>query len=166
MEKLEIVPFSEIVEQDWSSFHESCIDPVLFYQYPFISAYEESTGKKVTVVVYKKNNKILIALPGNIDERENKFFNLSYLGWDNLNFLMVSEVTEHTMKFFFAELFKAFQLIVYKNISQSCFQTIIQHTASSVAFKKFKCPYVHLPPSYKDYLESLSVSFKRMLKNR
>ena len=166
MGKLEIVPFSEIIEQDWSSFHESCNDPVLFYQYSFLSAYEESTGKKVTVVVYKKNNKILLALPGTFDKRKNKFFNLSYLGWDNLNFLMDRDVTEHTLQFFFTELLKAFQLIVYKNISQSCFQTIIQYTAGSVAFKKFKCPYVYLPQSYNDYLESLSVSFKRMLKNR
>ncbi|MDW5290742.1 GNAT family N-acetyltransferase [Formosa sp. PL04] len=166
MEKLEIVPFSEIIEQDWSSFHEACSDPVLFYQYPFLSAYEKSTEKKVTVVVYKKDNKILMALPGIFDKRKNKFFNLSYLGWDNLNFLMDREVTEHTLQIFFTELFKTFQLIVYKNISQSCYQIITKYTAGPVAFKKFKCPYVHLPQLYNDYLESLSVSFKRMLKNR
>ncbi len=166
MEKLEIVPFSEIIEQDWSSFHEACNDPVLFYQYPFLGAYEESTGKKVTVVAYKKNNKILIALPGNYDKSKNKFFNLSHLGWDNLNFLIDRDVTDDILQFFFIELLKTFQLIVYKNISQSCFQTITQYTAGPVTFKKFKCPYVPLPPLYNDYLESLSVSFKRMLKNR
>jgi hypothetical protein len=154
MEKLEIVSFSEIIEQDWSSFHECCNEPVMFYQYPFISAYEKSTGKKVTVVVYKKNNKILIALPGYLDMGKNKFFNLSYLGWDNLNFLMHKDVSKYTLQFFFTELFKAFYLIVYKNISQSCFQIIKQYTTRPVAFKKFKCPYVNLPNSYNDYLES------------
>lgn len=166
MEKLQIIPFNQISEHDWTSFHQSCIDPVLFYQNPFLSTYEESTKESVDVLIYKEKDKRLIALPGIFDHKKKVFYNLTYLGWDNLNFLMVKNIPKSTLESFFKEIFKNFDLVIYKNISQSCHQTIAQYTVGSIAFKKFRCPFVSLPNSYHDYLESLSVSFKRMVKNR
>ena len=73
MKELQIIPFAQIIEQDWTNFHQSCIDPVMFYQYPFISAYSETTNESVEVLVYKEDGKTLIALPGKFDEKKEYF---------------------------------------------------------------------------------------------
>lgn len=166
MKKLEIIPFSEISEKDWTNFHQSSSDQVLFYQYPFLSAYKETTQEKVDILTFKENGELLIALPGNFDGRKRIFSNLTYLGWDNLNFLIAGQVDENIITTFFKELFKLIDLLIYKNISQSCQQIIVQHTKGSISFKGFRCPFVNLPQSYQTFLDSTSVSFKRMVKNR
>lgn len=166
MKKLEIISFSEINEQDWTRFHQSCSDPVLFYQYPFLSAYQETTGEGIDVLIYKEDDKTLIMLPGSFHKKKKLFSNLTFLGWDNLSFLMLNRIQEDIINDFITELFKIIDLVIYKNISQSCYETIAKHTVGAIAFKKFKCPFISLPNSYQEYLESRSVSFKRMLKNR
>ena len=166
MIKLQIIPFSQIIEEDWTSFHQSCIDPVLFYQYPFLNAYAETTKNRVDVVIIKENNKTLIAMPGRFDVEKKIFYNLTYLGWDNLNFLISKNLPESILTTFFTELSIINLLIVYKNISQSCFETITKHTIQPISFKTFKCPFVILPNSYNSYLDTISVSFRRMVKNR
>jgi|GEM_PF-1775118 CelD/BcsL family acetyltransferase involved in cellulose biosynthesis len=166
MKELQIIPFAQIIEQDWTNFHQSCIDPVMFYQYPFISAYSETTNESVEVLVYKEDGKTLIALPGKFDEKKRIFSNLSFLGWDNLNFLIVNDLFEKTLRMFFSELFKFIDLIIYKNISQSCQQTITQCSGSSIFFKGFRCPFINLPTSYQTYLETISSSSKRMINRK
>lgn len=166
MKELQIVPFTKIGEQDWTDFHQSCIDPVVFYQYPFLSAYAEATQEKVDLLIYKENEKLLIALPGSFNKSKSVFHNLTYFGWDNLNYLMVKEIESTSKNKFFSELAKMIDLMVYKNISQSCHQTILINTVGSIKFKGFRCPFIPLKGSYQNYLEGLSVSFKRMIKNR
>lgn len=166
MNKLEIIPFSRISEHDWTSFHQSCIDPVLFYQYPFISAYREATKGQVDLLIFTESDKLLIALPGRFDKKKNTFHNLTYLGWDNLNFMMDKSLHKNTIQAFFTELFEVVDLVVYNNISQTCYHTIAKYTVGGISFKRFKCPFIGLPNSYQAYIDTLSVSFKRMIKNR
>ena len=166
MKELQIIPFAEITEQVWTDFHQSCVDPVIFYQYPFLEAYSKATNERVDILLYMEGGKLLIALPGKFDKKSKIFSNLTYLGWDNLNLLVDSGVQENTLGKFFKELFTVVDLVVYKNISRACHQTIQKHMDGSIDFKGFRCPFINLPNSYDDYLETLSVSFKRMIKNR
>ncbi len=166
MKELKILPFNEIEEEKWTSFHQSCEDPVVFYQYAFLSGYAEAANERVDLLLYKENGKLLIALPGSFNKSKGVFYNLTYFGWDNLNFLMVKEVDAICIRSFFKELLKVVDLVVYKNINESCYQTIATSTFKLTSFKGFRCPYVLLKEPYRDYLEGLSVSFKRMVKNR
>lgn len=166
MTELQIVPFTEIEAEDWIDFHQSCADPVVFYQYPFLSAYTEATNEQVDLLLYKENGELLIALPGSFHKSKTVFHNLTYFGWDNLNYLMVKGIESASINTFFSELRKSVDLVVYKNISQNCQEIIHSNTIGPIKFKGFRCPYISLRDSYQDYLESLSVSFKRMIKNR
>ncbi|MBA82960.1 GNAT family N-acetyltransferase [Leeuwenhoekiella sp.] len=166
MKELLIIPFAKINEQDWTDFHQSCIDPVVFYQHPFLSAYSKTINGSIDILLYREDGRTLVALPGKFDGQKKIFSNLTYLGWDNLNFLVVNSVIESSLKTFFVELFKAIDLVIYKNISQSCQQTILQNTRNSAFFKGFRCPFISLPQSYQAYLETINISSKRMINRK
>ncbi len=166
MINIQVIPFNEIEEAEWTVFHQTCIDPVVFYQYPFLQAFSDVSNEKVDVLAYKENGKLLIALPGKFDKKRNVFVNLTFYGWDNLNLLIVKNIDEAVLKNFFKNIYKIVDLVIYKNISESCYKLLNNDTTNPVCFKGFKCPYINLPNSYNDYIESLSVSFKRMIKNR
>lgn len=166
MKELQIIPFTQLGEQVWTDFHQSCEDPVVFYQYEFLRGYAEAANERLDLLLYKENSKLLIALPGSFNKTKRIFYNLTYFGWDNLNFLMVKEIDALGISSFFKELLKVVDLVVYKNINESCYQTISTSTFELTSFKGFRCPFIPLKEPYRDYLEGLSVSFKRMVKNR
>lgn len=166
MKELLIIPFTEISEQDWTDFHQTCIDPVVFYQYPFLSAHSKTIDESVDILLYREDGRTLVALPGKFDGQKKIFSNLTYLGWDNLNFLVVNGLIESALKTFFVELFKVVDLVIYKNISHNCQQTIIQNTRASTFFKGFRCPFISLPQSYQAYLETISISSKRTINRK
>lgn len=166
MYQLQIVPFSKLSEQYWMEFHQSCSDPVLFYQYPFLEAYSACTNDRIDVLLFTENKKPLVALPGKFDRKKKIFSNLTYLGWDNLNFLAHRELPENAWPTVFSEIHKEVILLIYRNISESCKKTIGESAIKSIAYAGFRCPYIKLPNAFSLYLESISVSSKRMINRK
>ncbi len=166
MKKLQLIPFKNITIESWTNFYQYCRESIIFYQYPFLEAFEKATQNEVDVLLYTQEDKILIALPGRYDKDKNIFFNLTHLGWDNLHFLIQNNVSTDTLVQFFNVINKKIDLFVFKNISEDCFTMLNTYFTKNTSFKRFICPYIQLPKSYQSFLESLSTSFRRMVKNR
>ena len=158
MFKLFTLPEIDVVK--YSHLSENDLDFPIFYQMSFLNSLSDILKDRLVVGIIYEGEEIQCAMPGIIKGRT--FEALTYTGFDNLDIIVDKKYSSHELKRQIIDcILKKFDLIKLSNFKS------IDSEISSFYYKKihsYKCPIIHLPDHFSDYLRLLNKSFKKKIR--